>query len=437
MMKLLRAVFALVILGGVIVGSGSAASSQDVVFEFQVRHRIDLQGQYLSQCTIVGTEGDDVLRGTDGDDIICGLGGDDRIFGLDGDDILDGGEGNDTLYGAGGNDYVVGAAGNDTLYGGGGNDEMAGTNIRVEDSSAVGADVLFDGGAGDDVMTAGRNNDGGNFFTPGPDSGVRMFGGPGQNFLYGSDGDDVLYVGGDGGVAYGFDGDDRLIGGRDNGRRVSGRQCSTQQFVATGETAVNILNGGNGNDTLASGGASSCQVGANGDDTIYGSEDVDYIWSGASGGIPDGGVPLLGGSEGDSDRVFAKGGDDFIFGSFGSDVIFAGLGDDTVDATSTSFAELVTGDDRIVLGAGDDIGRAGDANDSITGGPGADDIDGGAGDDRLFDGKDFDLDTINGGDGSDLCGITTPDGAPTNCEFVLGIPFELDLLVNDNPLALP
>ena len=38
--------------------------------------------------TIVGTEGDDVLRGTDGADVISGLGGTDIIDGLRGADLL-------------------------------------------------------------------------------------------------------------------------------------------------------------------------------------------------------------------------------------------------------------------------------------------------------------------------------------------------------------
>ena len=48
-------------------------------------------------CTIVGTDGDDVLRGTQGDDVLCGLGGDDVIAGGSGDDTLAGGPGRDMV----------------------------------------------------------------------------------------------------------------------------------------------------------------------------------------------------------------------------------------------------------------------------------------------------------------------------------------------------
>src|SRR5829696_4651510 len=48
-------------------------------------------------CTVLGTDGDDVLRGTQGDDVVCGLGGDDIIAGGPGNDLLAGGPGRDTV----------------------------------------------------------------------------------------------------------------------------------------------------------------------------------------------------------------------------------------------------------------------------------------------------------------------------------------------------
>jgi Tol biopolymer transport system component len=67
-------------------------------------------------CTLTGTEEDDVLKGTRGNDVICGLGGDDRILGgAGGDDLLLGGEGRDRLVGGGGADTLRGEGGNDVL----------------------------------------------------------------------------------------------------------------------------------------------------------------------------------------------------------------------------------------------------------------------------------------------------------------------------------
>jgi len=94
----------------------------------------------ISDCTIVGTDEDDLIVGTPGDDIICGLGGNDIIFGSGGDDIIRGGTGNDTLTGGPGDDYIRGEAGNDSIRGG------------------AGRDILF-GGAGGDIIYGGEGYD--------------------------------------------------------------------------------------------------------------------------------------------------------------------------------------------------------------------------------------------------------------------------------------
>ena len=73
--------------------------------------------------TIVGTEGDDVLRGTSGprrhrrarwNDTISGLGGNDIICGGDGNDRIDAGNGADTVIAGAGDDVVFGGSGADT-----------------------------------------------------------------------------------------------------------------------------------------------------------------------------------------------------------------------------------------------------------------------------------------------------------------------------------
>ena len=64
-------------------------------------------------CSILGTDGDDVLTGSPFDDILCGLGGNDRLEGGDGNDVLLGGEGEDELVGGAGDDCIVGGPGAD------------------------------------------------------------------------------------------------------------------------------------------------------------------------------------------------------------------------------------------------------------------------------------------------------------------------------------
>ncbi|MEO8291327.1 MAG: hypothetical protein ABI649_10085 [Gaiellaceae bacterium] len=67
-------------------------------------------------CTIVGTDGPDLLVGTNGNDVICAKGGADIVTGHGGNDIIKGGTGSDTLYGDLGKDVLVGGPGNDWLY---------------------------------------------------------------------------------------------------------------------------------------------------------------------------------------------------------------------------------------------------------------------------------------------------------------------------------
>ena len=93
------------------------------------------------RCTIVGTQGPDVLRGTSHRDVICGLGGNDRILA---------GGGNDAVYGGPGGDVIYGGAGRDTLRGGAGNDTLQAREGR--------RDVL-NGGGGNDLALADRKLD--------------------------------------------------------------------------------------------------------------------------------------------------------------------------------------------------------------------------------------------------------------------------------------
>jgi Ca2+-binding RTX toxin-like protein len=109
-------------------------------------------------CTITGTEGDDVLEGTDGDDVICGLAGNDTITGLAGNDTLKGGAGNDTVKGGAGDDTVRGGGGNDALRGGPGNDTVRGGGGNDNLKGGSGNDALR-GGRGTDACRGGPGND--------------------------------------------------------------------------------------------------------------------------------------------------------------------------------------------------------------------------------------------------------------------------------------
>ena len=67
--------------------------------------------------TIIGSEGNDVIKGTSGPDVIDGEGGDDVIDGGGGDDRICGGGGDDTIQGGAGYDRCDGGSGHDTASG--------------------------------------------------------------------------------------------------------------------------------------------------------------------------------------------------------------------------------------------------------------------------------------------------------------------------------
>jgi Ca2+-binding RTX toxin-like protein len=126
--------------------------------------------------TMIGGEGDDILRGGDGNETILGLDGRDQVYagagndrvsggadrdyldGQRGDDIMSGGLGDDTVYCLGGNDRLSGGEGQDYLEGGTGNDTIdAGTGNDIVSGGRD--DDTLRGGGGDDVFYAGRGND--------------------------------------------------------------------------------------------------------------------------------------------------------------------------------------------------------------------------------------------------------------------------------------
>lgn len=177
----------------------------------------------LAECTIIGTDGDDVLIGTPGPDVICGLGGDDIILGKGGNDVLRGGAGEDQLDGGPGKDRMYGGAGRDELLGKSGADRLRGGQGPDELRGGKGADRMW-GNAGEDVL---RGNGG-------PD---RMHGGKGDDIILGSSGKDT---------ASGGAGADRIWGGKgdDDLRGNAGKD------VLFGNAGADRLIGGSGEDLI-------------------------------------------------------------------------------------------------------------------------------------------------------------------------------------------
>jgi uncharacterized repeat protein (TIGR01451 family) len=168
-------------------------------------------------CTLTGTEGNDVLTGTTGDDVICGLGGDDRISGVGGNDTLHGGSGNDRLSGGLGDDDLRGDAGKDT-----GSYAAAPAAVRVNlarrTASGHGADRL----RGIERLTGSRYAD----LLRGSHATNVFFGGRGADRLLGGGRRDVLRGGSGRDYLDGGRGRDALYGGLGRDRCRSGVRSS-------------------------------------------------------------------------------------------------------------------------------------------------------------------------------------------------------------------
>jgi|CXWL01.1.fsa_nt_gi Ca2+-binding RTX toxin-like protein len=91
--------------------------------------------------SLVGSGFIDHIEAGAGNDVVSGLAGADTLLGEDGHDVLGGDAGDDTLDGGAGNDQLFGGDGADLLYGGVGDDLL---------NADTGADQLF-GGIGNDT----------------------------------------------------------------------------------------------------------------------------------------------------------------------------------------------------------------------------------------------------------------------------------------------
>lgn len=156
--------------------------------------------------TISGNAFDDILGGGGQSDVISGGDGDDIILGNDGDDSLDGNRDNDVISGGGGADIVAGGKGDDRLFGGYLDYEPDATSGNFADYTAEYINAY--NAAGDAMPGATTaeilNSDymRGYVLTDGSVDG--------SDTLYGGEGNDSLYVGGND-VAKGGLGDDTFI----------------------------------------------------------------------------------------------------------------------------------------------------------------------------------------------------------------------------------
>lgn len=189
---------------------------------------------------IMGTAGNDMLVGLGGGDTILAGAGADIVSGGRGADFLSGDAGRDVIFGGAGDDDVLGGDGADMLYGDAGNDRILAGSGNDMVNAGAGSDVVF-GGAGDDTFVAEVGD--GNDTYYGDD-----FGGG-----YGNDTLDMSAItanitadlgtgaGGRGMVASSQTGRDVLQG-------VENIVTGSGDDVITASRAVNVIDGGDGND---------------------------------------------------------------------------------------------------------------------------------------------------------------------------------------------
>jgi Ca2+-binding RTX toxin-like protein len=325
---------------------------------------------------INGTNDDDVLNGTASGDIINGFFGGDRL--RDGDVLLPTGAGNnDTMDGGEDDDRLESFGGNDLMVGGGGNDILINYYRGWSEGGWRPIYSEMYGGAGNDLLL-------------------------GAGWLYGDDGNDIIYIKGgspDGtdfnrSFALGGAGDDKIIETFDEYVDYgAGQYTSVTAWGGLGNDIISIgygantVNGDEGDDEIRAsgnidGGAGNDKITFLLDDfasvtnvfSASGGDGDDYIIGyGGDGEIPDPFNPFLdsyiyGGNGNDrvenGDRVFGGAGNDtleggIVMGDEGDDIITAiyttngGAGNDTI-YVATMFGDNYgdTGSDTFIAVAG-------------------------------------------------------------------------------------
>ena len=320
---------------------------------------------------VSGGEGDDTIDGGDGNDVADGGEGDDVIdtsgnsplpdigypgvFPADPNpdddrDSVDGGDGNDTISTGDDADTINGGAGDDVINSGIDDDEVDGGEGDDRIVGAEGNDTIYannDPVLGLDALEL--EDDGSNPLGPdlAPDNG--------DDFVDGGAGDDVIFSGDDNDTLLGGSGDDLLDGGIDDD-------------TLEGNTGNDALIGGQGDDSLEGGQGEDSLEGGIGDDTLRGNNDYESLHGGAGDDLLDGGQgnDVLSGDEGD-DTLEGALGDDTLNGGEGDDVFLGGSGDDLFEGGP--------GNDTMTGGADRDVFQNVNAGDVVDGSETGDDFD--------------------------------------------------------------
>jgi Ca2+-binding RTX toxin-like protein len=297
---------------------------------------------------LTGAPGKNTFYGDDGD--VIGAAGSDRLIGRASDDEFHGGGENDILYGYGGSDVLHGDSGADQIigddevgdltdapdgFGAGtpGNDEIYGGDDGDMIFAGHGKDVV-DAGGGDDTVDGGADDD-------------TIEGGSGNDKVYGRAGNDVIW-------------------GDDQAGAVSGSDVNVNADLIEGGDGYNIIYGGPGYDIIYAMSEA---------DGVLASPGVTASYTGSVSFITGNFASWVDGGDG-NDSIYGTAERDYLAGGFEADYIVTGDGGDVVNAGP--------GNDGVIVAAGNAEVYLGDGNDIVDGGDGENWIEGGPGDDKIF-----------------------------------------------------
>jgi Ca2+-binding RTX toxin-like protein len=310
----------------------------------------------------------------DGADTYSGVSGtaSGSVDGGAGDDVLAAGKGATTLLGGAGNDTLAALYNTASVNGGAGDDLIQLTGVHWTDDLRL---TRLDGGDGNDVFEVVAL----------PGRHVAIDGGAGRNSL----------------VMHGLDpaGADALVLRLDGVSDSQASAVTNVQTVVAPDHAATIL-GGAADETLS---ASGSITGGGGNDTITSLGGASTLFGG------DGTDSIAGGAG--FDQVNGNLGDDTIVGgSAVGDWLLGGQGADRIDASQSQGRNIINGN----IGA-----------DTVTGGSGADTMRGGQGDDQITAGVgndwiagDLGANMLTGGDGADV--FRAGSGSDTVTDFSAG-----------------
>nr|WP_214346240.1 calcium-binding protein [Pseudomonas congelans]QVX10739.1 hypothetical protein DBV21_13045 [Pseudomonas congelans] len=283
--------------------------------------------------SIYSLGGDDFIIGRNGgDDIYDGGSGQDYIVADSGKDIIIGGADSDILFGGADDDFLTGDTvmtleaslkeieplnvRGDYVDAGDGDDIVIGSAANDVLEGGRGSDVIS-GGAGNDSITAGGSHD------RGGDGAERFLGAIGFDWTISMSGPyPVMQTQGWAEDANDMDEDDPLA--------IDTIYGGAGDDIIFGEIGADIVDGGADNDFIIGNGGDNIIDGGTGNDTIY----ADSLYAQGNGGQ----YKLVVGN----DFLNGGDGDDIVVGGTGDDRIFGGNGDDSLLAIIQRATDLPT-----------------------------------------------------------------------------------------------